>query len=276
MDLLAEATDGRVTEAQVATHGATVGKPVGNDVWTSHELPSKGWNNIGDMLKRTPPDGVIYGSVSLYSPREQETTMYIGSIHGIKVWLNGALISEHLDGWWNNSYSKFLPVTLRQGRNVLLVTVATRSDERSNAFFGFESGTEYTVGTGVGYVVSETPIYLGDTFTFDVRAENVVDMAGWQFDIVFDPFVLEALEVSEGVFLKSDAGTTFFQSGSIDNENGKITGLSAARLTKSGISGSGTVLQVRFKALFGGETTLALQRFQFGSVAGGRYPRRTA
>ena len=267
LDLLAEATDGRVTEAKVATHGATVGKPVGDDVWSSHELPSKGWNNIGDMLKRTPPDGVIYGSVSLYSPREQETTMYIGSIHGIKVWLNGALISEHLDGWWNNSYSKFLPVTLRQGRNVLLVTVATRSDERSNAFFGFEPGTEYSVANpGVGYTFSDTPIHLGDTFTLDIRAENVFDLAGWQFDIAFDPAVLEALDVSEGDFLKADGGTTFFQSGSIDNAEGKIAGLIAGRISEGGVSGSGSVLQVRFKTKSEDETELTLQNFLFGSV----------
>ena len=87
--------------------------------------------------------------------------MYIGSIHGVKVWLNGALISEHLDGWWNNNYSNFFPVTLRQGRNVLLVAVATRSDENSNSFFGFEPGAEYTAAIpGVGYVFAKTPIHI--------------------------------------------------------------------------------------------------------------------
>ena len=264
-DRLSEASGGTVTELEVATHGATLGKPVGDDVWTSHKLPPTGWKNIEDMLKHTPPHGVLYGTVSLYSPREQETTMYIGSIHGVKVWLNGALISEHLDGWWNNNYSNFFPVTLRQGRNVLLVAVATRSDERSNSFFGFESGTDYTVGTGLGYAFSETPIHIGDTFTFDVRAENVVDLAGWQFDIAFDPTVLEAVDVSEGDFLKTDGGTTFFQSGRIDNAAGKITGLIAGRISEGGVSGSGSVLQVRFKAKSEGETELALQNFLFGS-----------
>ena len=264
-DRLSEASGGTVTELEVATHGATEGKPVGDDVWTSHKLPPTGWKNIEDMLKHTPPHGVLYGTVSLYSPREQETTMYIGSIHGVKVWLNGALISEHLDGWWNNNYSNFFPVTLRQGRNVLLVAVATRSDERSNSFFGFESGTDYTVGTGLGYAFSETPIHIGDTFTFDVRAENVVDLAGWQFDIAFDPAILEALDVSEGDFLKTDGGTTFFQSGRIDNAAGKITGLIAGRISEGGVSGNGSVLQVRFKAKSEGETELALQNFLFGS-----------
>ena len=67
-----------MTEVGIATHGATEGKSVGDSVWISHRLPPTGWNNIEDMLKRHIPDGVIYGSVFLHSPREQETTMYVG------------------------------------------------------------------------------------------------------------------------------------------------------------------------------------------------------
>ena len=80
-----------------------------------------------------------------------------------------------------------------------------------------------------------------------MRADNVSDLAGWQFDIAFDPATLEALDVSEGDFLKSDGGTTFLQRGSIDNAGGKITGLIAGRISEGGVSGSGSVLQVRFK-----------------------------
>ena len=254
-DLLAEASGGRATELGVAAHGATVENPVGDGVWTSHKLPPTGWDNIGDMLKNAVPDGVIYGSASLYSPREQDTTMYVGSEHGVKVWLNGALIHEDLRRLGGNDYRNFFPVTLLQGRNVLLVVVGTRANDwrGSNAFFGFESGTDYTVGTGIGYAFSTTPIHIGDTFTFDVRAESVSDLAGWQFEIAFDPAVLEAVDVSEGDFLKTDGGSTFFQSGRIDNAAGKITGLKSARLSDSGVSGTGNVLQIKFKAKLHGE-----------------------
>ena len=97
--------------------------------------------------------------------------------------------------------------------------------------------------------------------------KNVSDLAGWQFDIAFDTGRLEALDVSEGSFLKADGGTTFFQSGSIDNAGGNITGLIAGRISEGGVSGSGSVLQVRFKAKSEGETELALQNFLFGSAA---------
>ena len=263
-DLLSEVSGEKVTEAEIATHGATEGGSVGSNVWTSYRLPLAGANNIEDMLKRAISNGAIYGSVSLYSPREQNTTMYVGGDHGVRVWLNGTLIYEHLEREWTDNYIDFFPVTLEQGRNVLLVAVHTEG----NGFFGFETGTDYMVSMGVGYTFSKSPIHIGDTFTLDIRAENVTDLAGWQFDIAFDPAALEAINVSEGDFLKTEGGTTFFQGGSIDNAAGKIRGLSAARLSTQGVTGTGTLIQVRFRAKSAGETDLVLQKFEFGTSTG--------
>ena len=53
---------------------------------------------------------------------------------------------------------------------------------------------------------------------------------------------------------------------------GKITGLSAARLSAEGVTGTGSLLQVNFKAKSGGETKLILQNFQLGSVTGDSIP----
>ena len=270
-DLLSEASGGTVTEIQIATHGATAGKPVGNQVWTSHKLPSEPQNNIGEMLKHDPPDGVIYGTVSLYSPREQETKLFVGADDEVKVWLNGVVVYENFDIFGSGDYTDFVPVTLRAGKNILLVAVGL-AGRIHNGKFGFEAGTEYIVSTGVGYVFSQTPIHIGDTFTLDIRADNVPDMAGWQFDIAFDPTALEAIDVSEGNFLKTDGGNTFFQGGSIDNAAGKIAGLSAIRLSTQGVTGAGTVLQVTFKAKSAGETELALQNFEFAAITGEHIP----
>ena len=80
---------GAVTEVEIATHGAAEGNAVGSSVWTSHRLPPAGANNIEDMLKRHISDGIVYGSVPLYSPREQNATMHVGGDRGVRVWLNG-------------------------------------------------------------------------------------------------------------------------------------------------------------------------------------------
>ena len=151
----------------------------------------------------------------------------------------------------------------------MLVAVHTRG----NGFFGFEPGTEYTVLTpSIGYAFSKTPIHIGDTFTLDISAKDVFDLAGWQFDIAFDPAALEAISVSEGGFLKTDGGSTFFQVAALTNAAGKITGLSAARLSTQGVTGTGTLLQVRFKAKSTGETELALHKFEFGTGTGDSIP----
>ena len=155
----------------------------------------------------------------------------------------------------------------------MLVAIASRLPylrRPLTASFGFDVATEYTLDASrhVGYAFSQNArIHIGDTFTLDIRAENVFDLAGWQFDIAFDPSRLEALDVNEGDFLKSDGGTTFFQSGRIDNAAGKITGLIAGRISEGGVSGSGSVVQVSFKAKSEGETELALQNFLFGSAS---------
>ena len=148
-----------------------------------------------------------------------------------------------------------------------LVRVTVVTAAIPTPFSDLKPGTEYSEATGIGYLFSESSIHIGDTFTIDIRAENVIDLAGWQFDIVFDRARLEAVDVSEGNFLKTDGGSTFFQSGRIDNAAGKITGLIAGRISEGGASGSGSVVQVKFKAKTQGESKLALQNFLFGSVA---------
>ncbi len=265
-DLLAEASGGTVTEIKIATHGAVEGQTIGNDVWTAHKLSPTG--RTEDILTHPIPEGVVYGVVSLYSPREQITTMYVGSGREFKVWLNGTLTYERLTSWWAPDYDDFLAVTLKPGRNVLLVAVGASN----NIFVGFEPGTEYTVtNPGIGYAFSKTPIHIDDTFTLDISAETVFDMAGWQFDIAFDPTILEAIDVSEGNFLKTGS-TTLFQGGTIDNAAGKITGLSAAKLSTQGVTGTGTLLQVTFMAKSAGETRLTLQNFELGTITGDLIP----
>ena len=121
---------------------------------------------------------------------------------------------------------------------------------------------------GLSFSTTTTNVRVGDTFMLHLNSEKVTDLAGWQFGIVFDPTVLEALEVSEGDFLKREGGTTFFRQGRIDNAAGKITGLSSALISEKGVSGTGTLLSVTFSAKAAGETQVTLRDFEFGSING--------
>ena len=270
LDVLAEASGGKVTELKVSTHGATEGNPVGNNVWYSDKIPSTGRNNIAEVL--TPEvaagpfvPGVIYGCVVLYSPRQQEVIFFAGNDGGGKAWLNGALVHEKLKGARGTDYQHFVPVTLKEGVNVLLV--ATRTG--GNGFWGFNPEAEYTVlNPRVGYAFSQPIIDAGDTFTLEIRAEDIHNLAGWQFDITYDSTVLEVVEVNEGDFLKTGGGATFFQRGAIENRLGKVKGLNSARLSEDGVSGTGTLLSVTFTAKAAGQTRLKLDNFQLAAITG--------
>ena len=270
-DLLAKASKGAVTELEVATSGATEGESIGDNEWTSRKIPPTGRNNIDAMLPRPVPDGVVYGSIALDSPSEQETTMYVGSDAELKVWLNGVLIHEDLVWQAGEDYQDFFPVTLKAGRNVLLVTVRTHS----NGFFGFAPDAEYTVlppGTRFSLSTNTTQVKAGATFTVYVKAEGVTDLAGWQSDIIFDPAVLKATSVKDGNFLRQGGGRTHFLKGTIDNTEGRITGLGSTRISEGGADGEGTLLSITFTAKVVGETRVALRQFQAGSSAGKAIP----
>ena len=282
-DYLAEASNGAVTEQQIATFGASEGDVVGNSVWSVGTLEPYNLSTLNrneDNLRRLldpqeliefkdDEELVVYGSINLYSPRVQQTKIFIGAYMGRKVWLNGVGVhTGNIFDQGNHDYQEFFPVTLKKGKNVLLVAGEYWDYPRS-FFFGFEEDTEYEVfNPNVGYTLPETTIYVGDTFTLDLNAEDVYDLAGWQFDVSFDPTILEAIEVNEGDFLKTGGATTFFQKGTIDNTIGKITGLSSASLSGDGVSGTGVLLSVTFSAKASGNTQLALSNFQFGSITG--------
>ena len=283
VDLLSQASDGAVTELKIATNGAIEGDAVGENVWTSGKispvLVDEG--NISTVLnamgmERKYDENMIYGSITLYAPREQQTTMFSGGWGAEKVWLNGEFLHEKPWGVWSNEYQDFFPVTLKQGTNVLLVGLyAGHQNAEVVGFFGFDPDAEYTVvspGTGFAFSTDTTNVRVGDTFTLQVNAEKVTNLAGWQFDLTFDPDVLEVVDVNEGGFLKRGDRTTFFQKGTIDNTEGKIAGLSAALISKNGVTGTGTLLSVRLSAKADGNSQIALYNFQLGSITGEAIP----
>jgi len=276
VDSLARASDGAVTELAIATNGATEGSPVGKNVWTSHKIAPVEIGNINTMLstigmEKNHREVVVYGAITLYAPREQKTTMFAGSDGGYRVWLNGEFLHENPVGVWAFDYQDVFPVTLKQGTNVLLVGVYGLGHWDISGYFGFAPEAEYAVtvpGTGFSFSTDTPNVRVGDTFTVHVNAEKVTNLAGWQFDLTFDPTVLETIEVKEGGFLKRGGGTTFFQRGTIDNTAGKIADISSALISKDGITGTGTLLSVVFSAKAAGSSQMALNSFQLGSNTG--------
>ena len=276
IDFLSQMSDGAVTESKIATNGATEGNPVGDLVWTIGELSPTGGNNLNNMANATGlgsgdiNNHVAYGSVALDSPREQKTTMLVGSDDAVKVWLNGELVHNNPINRGASDFQDQFPVILKEGTNILLVAVYEGGGGWSG-FFGFETGTEYTVllpSSRFSLSTAATQVQMGDTFTVQLKAENISDLAGWQSDIIFDPAVLKVNNVSEGNFLKQKGGRTHFLKGTIDNTNGRITDIGSARISEGGVSSEGTLLSITFIAKANGESRLSLRKFQAGSSTG--------
>ena len=149
-DFLSQMSNGAVTEVKVATNGATAGVPVGDSVWTLHKLSPTGRDNINDMVKAAGLGigdidyHVAYGSIALDTPREQRTEMFAGSDDAVKVWLNGELVHNNPVDRPANDFQESFPVTLKKGKNILLVAVYEGWGEWSG-FFGFAADAEYTL-----------------------------------------------------------------------------------------------------------------------------------
>ena len=276
VDFLARASDGEVTELKVATDGATEGNPVGSKVWTIGEISPTYHSNLEIMGHNTNlllvdhENHVAYGSLVLESPREQQTTMLIGSNDAVKVWLNGELVHYNFVDRASSDYQDRAPVTLKTGENILLVAVYN-AGSRWSGFFGFTSDAEYTVlspGPRFSLTTDTTEFQTDTKFVIHLNAANIKDLAGWQTDILFDPAILKANSITEGNFLKQGNGQTYFRGGTIDNTTGRITGISAARLTSGGVDGNGTLLAINFTLKNAMNTRVRLRNLKAGDSNG--------
>ena len=276
VDFLAQASNAEVTELKVATNGATDGNPVGDKVWTLGELSATGRNNLNDMANATGlgsgniDNHVAYGSIALESPKEQKTTMLIGSDDAVKVWLNGELVHANPVNRGSSNYQDEAPVTLKEGKNVLLVAVYERGGAWSG-FFGFTPETEYSLLTPDARfsLTTDTTEFQTDTkFVLRLNVANMENLAGWQTDILFDPAVLKANSITQGTFLKQGNVQPYFHRGTIDNTTGRITGITAARITSGGVDGDGTLLAINFTLKKAMDTRVRLRNFKAGDSNG--------
>lgn len=165
-DFLARASSGAATEVKVSTFGATEGKAVGNSKWELHELSPTGGDNINEMTDALGwgsgseiYDHIVYGSVTLDAPREQDTTMLVGSGDAVKVWLNGELVHYNPVTRGAGDFQDAFPVTLKGGTNALLVAVDNRGHGAFSGFFGFAKDTEYTVNPHDKKITIAVPAY---------------------------------------------------------------------------------------------------------------------
>lgn len=118
---------------------------------------------------------------------------------------------------------------------------------------------------------SKSQVKVNEIFTVDVEinpaSEGIV--AGWQFDLSFDPVALEVQTVTEGGLLQSPTGT-YFSPGLVNNTAGTVKPIYCVS-TGAGSGASTSDLAVRFicQAKTGGKTSnFALTGIVIGNQQG--------
>jgi general secretion pathway protein D len=101
-------------------------------------------------------------------------------------------------------------------------------------------------------------VSVDQVFTLPVDIAGVSDLYAFQFDLAFDPTILQLLSVSEGSFLPS-AGSTIFIPGAIDNMGGTATATADTLVGDiPGASGDGDLVDFTFLAINVGASSVSL------------------
>jgi serine/threonine protein kinase/tetratricopeptide (TPR) repeat protein len=96
--------------------------PIGQNSWKRLQPDPYGRVDLAGPFN-APKDNSVYAVNYVYSPDERTTLLHVGGVNRLRLWLNGNLVHEtdrSLDWIWGFDR---VPVTLRPGRNTLLVKV---------------------------------------------------------------------------------------------------------------------------------------------------------
>jgi hypothetical protein len=107
---------------------------------------------------------------------------------------------------------------------------------------------------GIGSISASPPNVL----VVPITISGASDLYAFQFDITFNPSILQLDLISEGPFLQS-GGATFFIPGAIDNLLGSAT-FTADTLVgaTTGVSGNGTLATLNFETIAPGSSSFTL------------------
>lgn len=111
-----------------------------------------------------------------------------------------------------------------------------------------------------GGVDASRTLAPGDSFTVDVLVDGALDLAGFQFDVLFDPAILSATSIASGDLFGLD---TFPVASAIDNILGSLS-FAETTLALAGIdvSASAVLASIQFMVLAEGASTLDLMNIE--------------
>ncbi|MFZ1598774.1 MAG: dockerin type I domain-containing protein, partial [Anaerolineae bacterium] len=113
------------------------------------------------------------------------------------------------------------------------------------------------------------PVVAGTEFTVTVAARDVFNLGGFEFTLVYDPAILQAITATLAPFPASGGRPFSAPAPVIDQATGRITFGAFSLGALPGVSGVGALASVRLHALGSGVSALHLDAAQVANTAGG-------
>ncbi|MEH0019925.1 MAG: cohesin domain-containing protein [Desulfobacter sp.] len=130
-----------------------------------------------------------------------------------------------------------------------------------------------TPQTTITIVPDNTAPVIGETLCFDVNIADSTGLYSSAFDLTYDPTALQYQSASEGNFLNSDSGATFFEASLLNNDPAAgILVVGVSRVADIGeVAGSGTIATVCFSVVggSGADTSVGIDNGHFEGAAPG-------
>ena len=124
-------------------------------------------------------------------------------------------------------------------------------------------------GHALSFTVNSITVNVSDTFSINLDVVNALDLTAWQFDLAYNPRLLQASRVFEGPFFAT-FGTTLFVPGFIDNTTGLISGVSNLFVDLApNPQGNGVLATIEFRALASGTSRLDASNVFFNGLDSG-------
>jgi len=102
-------------------------------------------------------------------------------------------------------------------------------------------------------------VKMNEEFSLKISVNNISDLFGMPFYLVYDPKLLQFVSAKEGPFLGQDGNSTLFVFFNNTNLGSVIVCLTRLGQVK-GISGSGTVMSINFKAVGISNTSIVFNK----------------
>ena len=116
--------------------------------------------------------------------------------------------------------------------------------------------------TSLYFSPKEVKAKVGEEISIQVMVKGAKDLFGTPFYLLYYPDLLDVVKVIEGDFLRKDRKKTAFVYKIDKTRRAIIIGLTRLGEAK-GLSGDGTLVSIRFKALKAGRVKLSFEKINF-------------